>query len=506
MIHPLTDDRRMLPIEKTGELVEAAPGFQLVISYNPGYQHVLKDLKPSTRQRFVALEFDFPPAELERRDRHARGRRRRARRRARSWSWAAGCGASATAGWPRCPSTRLLVATARLIAGGIAPPQACRVALDGAAHRRPRPARGHRRPDHRQPLTRWPSPRTSSPKRACTPLGWRGSSGPRRAAGVEAPPGLQDAPPPARAVRRRDLSRRPRNRRRRSAGTTESPGAPGPPPHSPSLQSQSPCRPGTPGGSGSPAGLDSLSPADVPRRYRLLALEQAARVSPGHARSPCPPATCCSGTSTSSPRRRQWTALLVGFFPVSPHRSVRLAERPRAEAGGSAAVARQDRALECLVRLLLNAAPDAPPAPFVVAATPRGSAAPGPRRSACAVALGRPLPGNGAGAALGGAASGSVRRLTASTGATDETSPPPGRGRTCPRRPRSATRRGRGRCRVRHLDGAGRRSAGEGRGSARAFSAPPIEISTRTPASLPMRCPSCPRRASSGRPTRCPRR
>ena len=67
VIHPLTDDRRMLPIEKTGELIEAAPGFQLVVSYNPGYQHVLKDLKPSTRQRFVSLEFDFPPPELERR-------------------------------------------------------------------------------------------------------------------------------------------------------------------------------------------------------------------------------------------------------------------------------------------------------------------------------------------------------------------------------------------------------------------------------------------------------
>ena len=65
MIHPLTDDRRILPIEKTGEMLEAAPGFQLVISYNPGYQHVLKDLKPSTRQRFVALEFDFPPPSVE---------------------------------------------------------------------------------------------------------------------------------------------------------------------------------------------------------------------------------------------------------------------------------------------------------------------------------------------------------------------------------------------------------------------------------------------------------
>ena len=65
VIHPLTDDRRYLPIEKTGELVEAAPGFQLVLSYNPGYQHAIKDLKPSTRQRFVALTFDYPPAKME---------------------------------------------------------------------------------------------------------------------------------------------------------------------------------------------------------------------------------------------------------------------------------------------------------------------------------------------------------------------------------------------------------------------------------------------------------
>ena len=62
VIHPLTDDRRILPLDKTGELLDAAPGFQLVISYNPGYQHGLKDLKPSTRQRFVALEFGFPRA------------------------------------------------------------------------------------------------------------------------------------------------------------------------------------------------------------------------------------------------------------------------------------------------------------------------------------------------------------------------------------------------------------------------------------------------------------
>ncbi|HET9985606.1 MAG TPA: CbbQ/NirQ/NorQ/GpvN family protein, partial [Longimicrobiales bacterium] len=128
VIHPATDDRRLLPIEKTGELIEAAPGFQLVVSYNPGYQHALKDLKPSTRQRFVALEFDFPPPDREREvvaheggvDRataaalvELAGRIRRLRDR----------------GLPEVPSTRLLVATARLIAGGIAPAEACRAAL-----------------------------------------------------------------------------------------------------------------------------------------------------------------------------------------------------------------------------------------------------------------------------------------------------------------------------------------------------------------------------------------
>lgn len=65
VLHPLTDDRRMLPIDKTGEEVVAAPGFMLVTSYNPGYQNVLKTLKPSTRQRFLAASLDFPPPELE---------------------------------------------------------------------------------------------------------------------------------------------------------------------------------------------------------------------------------------------------------------------------------------------------------------------------------------------------------------------------------------------------------------------------------------------------------
>jgi nitric oxide reductase NorQ protein len=65
VLHPLTDDRRMLPLERTGETLQAPPGFMLVVSYNPGYQNLLKGMKPSTRQRFVAMRFDFPPVDLE---------------------------------------------------------------------------------------------------------------------------------------------------------------------------------------------------------------------------------------------------------------------------------------------------------------------------------------------------------------------------------------------------------------------------------------------------------
>ncbi|TMB96241.1 MAG: AAA family ATPase [Chloroflexi bacterium] len=65
LIHPLTDHRRLLPIEKLGQIVEARDGFLLVISYNPGYQSALKDLKHSTRQRFMAVEFGYPPRDLE---------------------------------------------------------------------------------------------------------------------------------------------------------------------------------------------------------------------------------------------------------------------------------------------------------------------------------------------------------------------------------------------------------------------------------------------------------
>lgn len=65
VLHPLADDRRILPIDRTGELLSAPPSFMLVVSYNPGYQNLLKGMKPSTRQRFVSMRFDFPRPEHE---------------------------------------------------------------------------------------------------------------------------------------------------------------------------------------------------------------------------------------------------------------------------------------------------------------------------------------------------------------------------------------------------------------------------------------------------------
>ncbi len=65
VLHPLTDDRRILPIERTGETLSAPDNFMLVVSYNPGYQNLLKGMKPSTRQRFIGLSFDFPQADIE---------------------------------------------------------------------------------------------------------------------------------------------------------------------------------------------------------------------------------------------------------------------------------------------------------------------------------------------------------------------------------------------------------------------------------------------------------
>jgi len=65
ILHPLSDDRRILPLERTGECLHAPDDFMLVVSYNPGYQHLMKGMKPSTRQRFIAISFDYPDAELE---------------------------------------------------------------------------------------------------------------------------------------------------------------------------------------------------------------------------------------------------------------------------------------------------------------------------------------------------------------------------------------------------------------------------------------------------------
>ena len=130
VIHPLTDDRRILPVDKTGELVSAAPGFQLVISYNPGYQHATKDLKPSTRQRFVTLEFDFPPPALEAEIvMHESGVDARVAR--ELIELARKIRALRDQGLAEAPGTRLLVSTARLIASGVEPEEACAVALVG---------------------------------------------------------------------------------------------------------------------------------------------------------------------------------------------------------------------------------------------------------------------------------------------------------------------------------------------------------------------------------------
>jgi len=65
VLHPLSDDRRILPIERTGEVLKAPPEFMLVVSYNPGYQNLLKGMKPSTRQRFISMRFDYPDIETE---------------------------------------------------------------------------------------------------------------------------------------------------------------------------------------------------------------------------------------------------------------------------------------------------------------------------------------------------------------------------------------------------------------------------------------------------------
>ena len=128
VIHPLADDRRVLPMEKLGELLEASPEFCMAISYNPGYQSVLKDLKQSTRQRFVALEFDYPSAELE------------ARIIVNETGIDGGVAAQLVkfaqmtrnlkgSGLEEGASTRLLVHAAKLMKSGVSPVVACRSSI-----------------------------------------------------------------------------------------------------------------------------------------------------------------------------------------------------------------------------------------------------------------------------------------------------------------------------------------------------------------------------------------
>lgn len=128
VLHSLTDHRRMLFLDKTGEAIEAAPGFQLVVSYNPGYQRMLKDMKPSTRQRFVALDFDFPPAEQEAAIVHHEGGIDSGLAHTLV-TLAHKLRALKDRGLAEVPSTRLLIATARLISGGIPLKRACYTGL-----------------------------------------------------------------------------------------------------------------------------------------------------------------------------------------------------------------------------------------------------------------------------------------------------------------------------------------------------------------------------------------
>jgi len=128
VIHPLTDYRRTLPLDKKGELIHAHPDFQLVISYNPGYQSLIKDLKQSTKQRFAAMEFDYAAGDVE-----AGIVVKETGVNADTASSLVKIGLAARNlkghGLDEGISTRLLVYAATLIQRGIAPRDACRMAL-----------------------------------------------------------------------------------------------------------------------------------------------------------------------------------------------------------------------------------------------------------------------------------------------------------------------------------------------------------------------------------------
>ena len=130
VLHPLADHRRQMPIDRLGVTLEAAPGFCLVVSYNPGYQSVLKDLKDSTRQRMVAIELDFPPGDVEEKivaheacvDHETSAQLVQLGQAIRRLE---------TAGLREVASTRVLVAAGRLVAEGLGVREAARVAVAG---------------------------------------------------------------------------------------------------------------------------------------------------------------------------------------------------------------------------------------------------------------------------------------------------------------------------------------------------------------------------------------
>jgi nitric oxide reductase NorQ protein len=130
VLHPLADHRRQLPLERLGETLDAAPGFGLVVSYNPGYQSVLKDLKDSTRQRMVAVEFGFPAADVEEgivvHEAGVDGATA-----AELVRFGQAIRRLETGGLREVASTRVLIAAGRLIAEGLTVQEAARAAIAG---------------------------------------------------------------------------------------------------------------------------------------------------------------------------------------------------------------------------------------------------------------------------------------------------------------------------------------------------------------------------------------
>ncbi|MBT3348368.1 MAG: CbbQ/NirQ/NorQ/GpvN family protein [Thiotrichales bacterium] len=128
VLHPLSDDRRILPLDRTGEILDAPDDFMLVVSYNPGYQNFLKGMKPSTRQRFISIRFDFPTAELEQQiisnESSADGDLVK-----RIVSLGRALRTLKDHDLEEAASTRLLIYAARLIHSGFDPVEACRCSL-----------------------------------------------------------------------------------------------------------------------------------------------------------------------------------------------------------------------------------------------------------------------------------------------------------------------------------------------------------------------------------------